>query len=229
MASLTTTRSIASVLTTPSKLAQALDWRKVSGNILSLTVVKDRIELALAAHPSFESSVEQLPSIPLEYEIANNRKVLKPSVAEELSKVMKQFHVTGTLVSWPVQRDGWCGAQCGRVLHTLDQLVAGSKVFQNRPVVLWDEQHNMADEDEWGRMALYSRETTKSMHVASQDQYETRNQVAVNVWNDYMQVHWPELWLQQQQHQLHRQQEQQADVEEGEYTAENDHQITAFL
>jgi RNase H-fold protein (predicted Holliday junction resolvase) len=193
--------SITNFLTAPSKVAHALDWRKVSGSILSMTVGKDRIDLAVASHPSFDDPILQLPSILLENETRKNRKVLKPSVVKELSTIVQDFNVCGMVVSWPVQSEGWCGAQCGHVLHTLDQLAGHSLLNNSRPICLWDEEHNLPSEDEWGRAAIYSRTTNKTFHQASEEQYESHNQVALDVWNDFCRAHWPELWLQQQQHQ----------------------------
>jgi RNase H-fold protein (predicted Holliday junction resolvase) len=195
-------KSITNFLTAPSKVAHALDWRKVSGSILSMTVGKDRIDLAIASHPSIDDPIQQLPSIPLGNETKNNRKILKSSVVEELSSIVQDFHVCGMVVSWPVQKEGWCGAQCGHVLHTLDQLAGHSTLLnKSRPICLWDEEHNLPADDEWGRSAIYSRTTDKTLHQASKEQYESHNQVALDVWNDFCRVHWPELWLQQQHQQ----------------------------
>ena len=203
-------RSIMKLLTPPSKVAHALDWRKVSGSVLSMTVVKDKIEMAVASHPSFEEPVEQLPSITLETVTVDNHKVLKPSVVEKLSNVVNEHHVCGMLVSWPVQKEGWCGASCGRVLHTLDQLTEQSSplMSSSRPICLWDEEHNLPSEDEWGRASVYSKSNAdKTLHQASTEQYGDHGNVAVDVWNDFVRTHWPDIYMEQQEERAARQQE----------------------
>jgi RNase H-fold protein (predicted Holliday junction resolvase) len=191
-------RSITKFLTTPSKVAHALDWRTASGSILSVTIEKDRIDLAVASHPLLGHPVEEL-YVPLETETVENHKVLKSSVVEELSAIVKEFKVCGMVVNWPVQKDGWCGAPCGRVLHTLDLISAHSSLVRT-PICLWDEEKNAPPEDHWGRAALYSRRTEKTFHQASKEQYEEHNKkVALNVWNDFFRSHWPDLYQEKQQ------------------------------
>jgi hypothetical protein len=189
--------SITKFLTSPTRVAHALDWKKaVSGcttaSVLSLHVGKDCIDLAVTGlgHPSSSSSlsldsmcVQPLPSIPLKKttcQVSSNNKscfktsTLHPSVAQELHDLVKDWNVCGFVVSWPVQKEGRCGAQCGRVLHTLDQIVAAdlnnsslnsslnSSMFNfSRPVCLWDSNHVPAmREDEWGRSVTYAGRTT---------------------------------------------------------------------
>ena len=185
-------RSITNSLTSPSKVAQSLDWKMASGSILSLRIVKDQIELAVSSHPSFDEEVQALPSIPLELKTVNNRKVLCGTVADSLLDVVNQFHVCGMVVSWPVQKEGWCGAPCGRVLHTLDQI----SMTVDRPVCLYDPVHSTPPEDDWGRASIYSETTKKTVHVASQEHYNqdcTDGKVATDIWNDFCMEHWPEF------------------------------------
>jgi RNase H-fold protein (predicted Holliday junction resolvase) len=198
-----TARSIVNFLTRSDKVAHALDWRKVSGSILNISVKKNKIGLAVASHPCFDDPIQQLPSIPLETETVKNRKVLKSFVVEELSSIVEDFQVCGMVVSWPVRKEGRCGSQCGRVLHTLDQLTAQSKnlMSSSRPICLWDSEHNVSyPEDEWGRSAAYSKTSAKTFHKASKEQYEDHNLAALDVWNDFCRSHWPELY----EHQRHR-------------------------
>lgn len=183
-------RSLSHLLTTPSKVAHALDWKKASGSILSLRVNEDQIDLALASHPSFEDPVQQLKSIPLERTTVYNRKVLTDSVADALQDVLKDHNVCGMVVSWPVQPEGWCGASCGRVLNTLDQI----RLTIDRPVCLYDANHTMPPEDEWGRSEIYSTTSNKQIHVASEEQYQDcTGKVASQIWDDFCHEHWPEF------------------------------------
>lgn len=186
--------SIAKLLTAPSKVAGALDWRKASGSLLSLTILRDTIELAVSSHPEFAEPLFKLPSIPLKQHVQNNRKTLDEAVVHELSGIVQDHQVCGFVVNWPVQKEGWCGAPCGRVLHTLDDLAANKVLSKSRPVCLWDEEHHVPPEDEWGRAALYSATTDETVHVASTEQYGDHQTAAAKVWNDFCKVHWPELY-----------------------------------
>jgi RNase H-fold protein (predicted Holliday junction resolvase) len=139
-----------------------------------------------------EEPTMELPSIPLRTSTKNNRRVLDSAISEELAQAVQKFNVCGMVVSWPVQREGWCGKSCGKVLHTLDQIQAVAQ----RPVCLYDPEHSTPPEDEWGRAALYSETSDKTLHVASEEQYEqdrTVGKVAADIWNDFCAEHWPEL------------------------------------
>jgi hypothetical protein len=189
-------KSLTKLLTTPNKVAHALEWRKASGSILSISVCKDKIDLAVASHPSLEDPVQPLPSIPLKLETVENHKVLPQSVMDELDHIVKDWKVCGMVVSWPVQKEGRCGAPCGRVLHTLDQLTERSNVLSSsRPVCLWDREHNLPHEDEWGRDPLYGHTTKKTLHLASKEQYADSKCVAADIWEDFCRAQWPDLFM----------------------------------
>lgn len=187
-------KTLSKLLTSPSKVAQALDWRKVSGSLLSLNISRDRIDLAVASHPSSGDASQSLPSIPVKTEIVNNERVLSPAVAQELSKIIKDWQICGVVVSWPTQKEGWCGAACGRVLFTLDQLIANNVLPSSKPVCLWDDEHNLPFEDEWGRSPVYAQASDKIVHKASEEQYPAPDTVAADIWNDFCRAHWPELY-----------------------------------
>ena len=207
MAAANNSKNILKVLTTPSKLASRLDWRKVNGGtVLSLNVHKDRIDLALSSHPSYGEGAYKLESIPL----GRKSKVTKSS-KNTLANLVKEHKVCGFVVSWPLQPDSQrMGAACGRVLHTLEQLLptdaSGSDglISPNRPAVLWnDSQAKPVDEsDVWGRLAAYAKAppSNKTIHIASREQYNVDEAtVATKVWNDFMRVHWPELYREQEE------------------------------
>jgi hypothetical protein len=200
-------KTLSRFLTTPSKVANALDWRKASGGcILSMSIGKDTIDLAVASHPEsspaddFALGPQSLPSIPLKTQVINNKRVLSPAVVEELSKIMNDWNVCGTVVSWPVQEEGWAGASCGRVLFTLDQLVSsqsssGSGVISDkRKVCLWNQSHHECVEDSWGRCPVYAKTSDKTIHFASKEQYQAPKTLAADVWNDFCRAHWPEMY-----------------------------------
>lgn len=187
-------KSLTRFLATPSKIAHALDWNKNCGSVLSVHIGTKSIDLAVTAHPSTENPIQPLPSIPIESETKGNQKVLKGHVLEELSNIVKQFKVCGIVMSWPVQKEGWCGAPCGRVLHTLDQIVQETRIVsRGRPVCLWDGHHFSTTEDEWGRVPLYSVPSKKAEHRASQEQYREDGMVAADIAKDYIRNHWPEF------------------------------------
>lgn len=191
--------SLSRFLTTPSKVAHALDWRKASGGcILSMSIRPDFVDLAVASHPDSEDAPVPLPSIPIQTQVVNNQRVISPAVAEELGKIMNAWNVCGMVVSWPVQEEGWVGAPCGRVLFTLDQLIqsqTGAGVINaNRKVCLWNESHNEYCEDNWGRCPLYAKTSEKTIHYASKEQYQAPRTLAADVWNDFCRAHWPALY-----------------------------------
>ena len=195
-------RSITKFLTSPSKIARALDWKK-SASVLSLHVGKDSIDLAVTSHPSStsdEDTILPLPSIPIKCEVKENQKVLKADVLAELEDIVKKFDVCGMIVSWPVQKEGWCGAPCGRVLHTLDQIARETNIVSpSRPVALWDGHHFHSSEDEWGRSALYSHISKKEVHIASKEQYRDEGSLAAEIAQDYLRHHWPDLYFEEEE------------------------------
>ena len=181
------------LLVQPSKIVSALDWKKARGSVLTLDIHKDRIGMALASHPAVQDGVQTLESVTL---------LSKGEVSEEvrvsLSKVVSEHNVCGVIVSWPLQQDtGKMGAACGRVLHTLEDFLKDSKYVPKGPLplCLWDGVHpHQEHEDQWGRCTAYCRTSNKSIHRASEEQYnQDENIVAVQVWNDFVRTHWPEI------------------------------------
>jgi len=186
--------NVTKFLAAPGKIAHALDWRKQAGSVLSLHIGTHSIDLAVTTHPSMKNPIQSLPSIPIESETRGNQKVLKRHILEELSSIVEDWKVCGMVVSWPVQKEGWCGAPCGKVLHTLDQLVQDSSIVSSsRPVCLWDGHHFLNTEDEWGRVALYGVPSQKLEHRASKEQYREEGMVAADIAKDYIRHHWPEF------------------------------------
>ena len=205
--------SATKALRAPSKIASALDWKKASGAILALDVGADRIGLAVASHPSYGDAPLPLKAVNIQLETSQNNKkrVLSQSVVSQLQKIVKEHNVSSFVVSWPVQKEGRCGAPCGKVLHTLDSLVEASNLMNaNRPFCLWDNHHTQTapeNTDAFGRNPLYGEpchETGKTVHKASEEQYthhECSSKVAASVMEDFIQSQWPEIYQQQQQQQ----------------------------
>ena len=207
MAAAIASRKVTQLLKTPSQVAHALDWKKISGSIVCLDISKDSMGIAIASHPALGEPTQVLNPIPLRREARGKSKVLSKNVVEELSDIFKTHKVCGVVVSWPIQSEtGRVGASCVRVLHTFDSLVAESSsiLSPNRPVCLWDgERHvNVESEDEWGRCSSYAepaphKSTDEQPYRASCEQYDKskcHNSVAEDVWNDFCKVHWPQLY-----------------------------------
>ena len=191
-------KSITRMLSSPNQVARVLDWKKaVGGALLSLHFGASQIDLAATSHPSGQDAcVHHLSSIPLEFEVKQNNKVLKSHILKEISGLVQDLNVCGMVVSWPVQKEGWCGAPCGKVLHTLDHIVRETNIVDQDhcPLCLWDGHHFRLPEDEWGRLAIYGipNRDKKQVHLASQEQYRECGMVAARVVKDYIRHHWPD-------------------------------------
>eukprot|EP00538_Stauroneis_constricta_P013457 CAMPEP_0119570112 /NCGR_PEP_ID=MMETSP1352-20130426/43448_1 /TAXON_ID=265584 /ORGANISM="Stauroneis constricta, Strain CCMP1120" /LENGTH=340 /DNA_ID=CAMNT_0007619777 /DNA_START=519 /DNA_END=1541 /DNA_ORIENTATION=+ len=141
------------VIANPAKVASALDWKQAKdATVLTMTLHTDRIGLAVASHPAScvhqqaswsgrslrsasshgpsmvaepqDSALQVLPSIPL---TGKKRTRVPAGTVKELKTLMDQYNVCGVVLSWPLQEDtARMGANCGRALHTLDQLLLAS-------------------------------------------------------------------------------------------------------
>ena len=113
------------------------------------------------------------------------------------------------MVGWPVQPEsGKFGAQCGRVLYTLEAILARSNkegiinsksriLSPHRPFCLWNV-NPVTDQatvgDIWGRCASYGKPTcsSKTLHLASLEQYSfDESMEATDLWQDFWKTHWP--------------------------------------
>lgn len=221
---LKTPLSLTQSLTTPSKVAHVLDWKKATSNLLTLRITKQSIECAVAAHPSLmDEPVQTLPNIPLKRAEPNQAKLNSkchsvseskihcdhplfdvPSVTQALQKVIHQHDICGIVVLWPTEHlEGWNGAACGRTLHVLDHITlnSASGSSNSKPICLYDPlhlEHAMSDcavEDEWGRTAIYSTTTkAKVVHCAKQLQSSASGNLAAQVWSNFCEEYWPD-WV----------------------------------
>jgi len=198
-------------LVAPSKIAKFLDWRRNNEALLSIHIGKGNIDVAVTNHPesskSTERLVQPLPSIPMACETRENQKVLKTEVIQELLDIIDDFRICGVLVSWPVQKEGWAGASCGKTLHFLEQIVQHRQAVDDLnnygnsdensvlPLCLWNGHHWATHEDEWGRIAQYGipAPSGKTEHVASQEQYIEDGMVASDIATDFIRYHWPSI------------------------------------
>jgi RNase H-fold protein (predicted Holliday junction resolvase) len=190
---------LAKLLVSPSKIASTLNWKKITGAVLSLDIHKDRIGMAIASHPTMNDGAEALE--PIYYHFQHGK--LPDNTKQKLEEIVQHEHdICGIVVSWPLQTDtGHMGASCGRTIHVVEELLEDTNVFApNRPLCFWDSQHTQScgNEDEWGRCSQYSRTSSKHEHLASVEQYsQDENVAAIQVWNDFVRVHWPTAYQQQ--------------------------------
>jgi hypothetical protein len=168
MASLAPSAGLMKVLTTPAKVASALDWRRAGGSILTLNIHRDRIDLAVARHPAPLGGGRSAAAHAASSSSAAEARTLEPlvlgrkgrSVPDEsrrrLAEIVRDHKVCAFVVAWPVQPDsGKMGYAAGRALWTIEELLrdpsattattaatTGTKgtgvISANRPVCLWD-------------------------------------------------------------------------------------------
>jgi RNase H-fold protein (predicted Holliday junction resolvase) len=191
---------LAKLLVAPAKIASSLNWKKFNGAILSLDIHKDRIGMAIASHPTMEDGGAEALE-PIHYHFQGGK--LPESAKDKLEDIVRQENnICGVVVSWPLQKDtGHMGAACGRTIHVVEELLEDTNVFSaNRPLCFWDSEHpRQSDEDQWGRCAEYNRTSSKHEHLASLEQYnQDENVAATEVWNDFVRIHWPEVFHSQQ-------------------------------
>lgn len=161
-----------------------------------------RIGIAIASHPSTDGNVEALE--PIHYHFKGGR--LPQNVKRRLEDIVQERSggICGIVVSWPLQKDtGHMGASCGRTIHVVEELLNDTEIFsQDRPLCFWDSEHpRRCDADTWGRCAEYSRTSSKHEHLASLEQYsQDENIAATQVWDDFVRVHWPIIYQQQERY-----------------------------
>lgn len=196
-------------LSSPSKVASTLDWKRFSGStLLSLNIHRNRIGIAVASHPSFGAKCHELE--PMHF--SDDHITIDKNCLERFQNIIADYKVCGIVVSWPLQHEtGRMGAACGRVLYALEEIIdksgsaENSLLSGNRPLCLWDSGHIIPKQranprlnvDSFGRCAQYGNATTKNEHRASKEQYhEDELTVVQQVWNDFCKEHWPELHAQ---------------------------------
>jgi hypothetical protein len=192
-----TSTSIINVLSTPNRVAHSLDWRKASGSVLNMRITKNKIELALATHPSFQESVISLPSIQVKRSVVKDKKCIDKGVAKDLYNIIRKYHVCGMVVEWPVKEEGWCGAECGVTLNVLDQLTNENIFHPNRPVCLYDSRSSSAREDVWGRTPIYGRAYSDRADCSRPHQDDEN---IVTSWNKFRSAQWPDIPLMKEKH-----------------------------
>lgn len=207
------TKQLMRVLASPSKVANALDWRRSTGGaIATLDIHADRIGVRISQHPENNSNnimKQQDYSLPV---TPRGRTKIPESTRQQLSDLVHQHKVCGFVVAWPLQQDtGLMGAACGRTLFAIEELLRTDldtnastetqnasvrPVFApNRPLCLWDSSHSDQQQstDVFGRSPLYARTSDKTTHLASREQYHQDESVeGSGIWNDFVKTHWPD-------------------------------------
>ena len=109
-----------------SKIATLLDWKKLSGKcVIALDISRERVGLALGAHPSRNLPICSLPPIQLftKRSFGDELRVPREEVAAELDDLVDNLDVCGFIVGWPLQPEGRPGKPCGLVLHILENIL----------------------------------------------------------------------------------------------------------
>jgi len=199
------------VLASPSKIANALDWRRSTGGaIATLDIHADRIGVRISQHPkntpSRKRPLQHYSSLPVS---PRGRTKIPESTRQQLSELVHQHKVCGFVVFWPLQQDtGLMGAACGRTLYAIEELLqddvrsssstttTSRPVFApNRPFCLWDVGTAPAPTaDAFGRSPLYARTSKKTKHVASIEQYHHDESLeSSGIWENFVRIHWPDI------------------------------------
>lgn len=197
-------------------------------NVATLHIGRDRIGVAIASHPEWGDAVQTVPPVRLQLVHAtaaednnnsnNNNNTtrltmtLAPQSVEQLAAVCADHEVGSFVVVWPLQKEGRAGASCGKVLHTLEALLSESDsvLTKNRPVCLWTgetsesktKEYTKHQEDEWGRCAVYSKSSKKTVHLASQEQYRFSkgcSDSAADAWEAFCGQYWPDLQVEREE------------------------------
>jgi hypothetical protein len=207
-------------IVTSRQVAERLEWNP-DGHLLNLLIPSDgrHLELAVGCHPELrhgphnsnnKTTTIRLPNIPL-FHNHNQKKeksmgtTIQPmaTTSESLNDILQRYDICGWVVEWPLTPHGTCGAQCGKVLHTLEAIskhIDGAMMLCLHPVVsrlhLRSQNHQQQQqEDEWGRSPIYGSppSTSKTVHVASLEQYKRTYSPCVvrDVWRTYSLLHWP--------------------------------------
>ena len=191
------TATILKALASPSKVVSHLTKRS-RGAVLSLNIERSRIGLAVVSRDENDETLarEATPLTP----ICTRTRRLSPECTEQLARIVQEYDIDAFIVSWPLQGDtGKMGAPCGRVLFTLESIMATSNnIFTpDRPVCLWDSLHASAEEteDDWGRDSKYARISHNKKELASEKRYtQDERIVATQIWDDFCRTHMPSIY-----------------------------------
>ena len=189
-------------LTSPAKVASALDWKRLAGaSVATLSVHASHLNVSLHAHPKTTSSPQEVTSVTFPLQRGRMRDEHQAQLQNLLTN---SNNVAGVVVSWPLQRDtGKLGAACGRTLKVLEEILLPmtTSTNANLQVCLWDAVHSgyLNKADEWGRNAHLAgggNTFTKKVHLASVEQYrQDESMTPAQVWTDFVHAQWPELKL----------------------------------
>jgi len=140
-----------------------------------LDITETSIGVCIGDHPTQDGAIRRIDPIRLLPSSSHE-------VAEHIDTLAKEHNVCAVVVGWPLQPEGNPGKPCGKVLHTLENLMdrKRSLVSKKRPFTLWDDRYaetsptaSTADEglncksvendqppDQWGRCTAYARAPT---------------------------------------------------------------------
>jgi hypothetical protein len=155
------------VLSTPLRVANALDWRQSTGGaIATLDVHADRIGVRISQHPkppkhsslSLSSSSWSKAGLPVvsQYSLPispRGRFEIPNSTRQQLSDLVHHHGVCGFVVSWPIQEDtGLMGAACGRTLFAIEELLKNNNDYEHND----DERASYAPNEEERKRPVFA-------------------------------------------------------------------------
>jgi len=205
-------------LTSPTQIAKKLDWNKLNSNVLALKISRQHVGLTVAPHPLSLADDTTMktdnnnhnfgidPIIPLNFTTISGKKILDSSVITRLHSIIQTHNICGFIVSWPLEKEGRIGANCGRVLYTLDAILEATSseeegeptIFSNsRKFCLWDESHvKLEHDDSFGRCSIFGtpKYISRKNHVSQREPYKDQQIIAAAadaIWMDFRQRHWP--------------------------------------
>lgn len=187
-------------LVTPNKLASVLDWRRKA--VMALDINENQVGISIGRHPSQAEGGSKICRLDPVRLSSSSSAVSHEKVAEHIDSIAKEHNVCAVVVGWPLQPEGNPGKPCGKVLHTLENLMERKSgiVSKRRPFTLWDDRHveepartssrsnsdqdrptsrpiqNDQPPDQWGRCVAFARAPTSGdgETYCSQEAYDRR-------------------------------------------------------
>ena len=149
----------------PSRVASLLDWNKSKSAIMSISVSKGYIGVAISKHPSNWDHMHDLDSFQLK--VHPTRRKGTPQVdtmkqlASQLDDIVQEQNVCAFLVDWPISNLGRCGASCGQTLFHLEKIIDSSDIISKSRPFAFVNYLRVTDsndiEDTWGRIVNFGR------------------------------------------------------------------------
>lgn len=146
-------------LVTPNKVASVIDWSRKA--VMALDITENQVGICIGGRPSSheDNEVHRLDPIRLHTSRSSH-----DQVAAQIDNLAREHDVCAIVVGWPLQPEGNPGKPCGKVLHTLENLVAhdSSIVSRRRPFTLWDDRRAAIDKESPSSSSQSTSSTSRS-------------------------------------------------------------------